>query len=89
MPCRAKEIKNMSSKSTTALAVAIVLSTASNALSAPKHRTHPTPQRHQAAKRQVPPVAYGSFEAPVRRYVPRESGYMGYQDMGINDSLGD
>ena len=80
----------MSSKSTIALAVAIVLGTASNTLSASKHPAQPTHQGRQAvAKRNVQPDTYLSFEGPVRRYVPREPAYIGYQDMGIRDSLGD
>jgi hypothetical protein len=68
----------MSSKSKIALAVAILLGTASASVSATKHSVYPVHHRHQAvAQHHVPPptYAYRSFGF-VRVPAP---GYMEYQ----------
>jgi hypothetical protein len=76
----------MSSKSKIALAVAIVLGTASASVSAPKHRVHPLHQPHQAVVKQhvAPAYAYHRFG-----YVRvREPDYIEYQTRGIWESEG-
>jgi hypothetical protein len=70
--------KMMYTKSKIALAVAIVLGTASVSVSAPKHPVHPLHQRHQAVvKQHVPPHAY-AYQRFGHVRVP-EPAYMEYQ----------
>jgi hypothetical protein len=79
----------MSSKSTIALAVAILLSTVSVAMSAPKHPVVPVLHRHETvAKRHVPPATYQSFGSVPSNVQPREPDYMRFQDRGLRDSQG-
>jgi hypothetical protein len=74
----------MSGKSKVALAVAIVLGTASAAVSAPKHPLH---QRHQAMVKQHVPLRAYPYQRFGHVYV-REPAYMEYQTRGIIESEG-
>jgi hypothetical protein len=79
----------MSSTSRIALAVAIVLSTASVGMSAPKHSVHSVHHRHQiVAKPYHPPAVYRSFGFVRSSAQPREPGYIEFQDRGIREDLG-
>ncbi|HEY7298666.1 MAG TPA: hypothetical protein VH684_12105 [Xanthobacteraceae bacterium] len=68
-----------------ALAVALVLATASASVAAPKH-----PVRHPSATaRQVPAGTYLSFAAVRSANTAKEQTYMKIQDQGIRENLGD
>ena len=74
----------MLTNSKIALAVALVLATASAAVAAPKH-----PVRHQTPTvQQVPAAAYLSFDSTPRANSANEPAYMKIQDQGIRDGDG-
>jgi hypothetical protein len=78
----------MFSKSKLTFAVAIVLSAATAAVSAPKHSVAPAHHGHQSVvKRYVPPATYRSFGS-VPSVAPREPEYMRIQDRGLWESQG-
>jgi hypothetical protein len=79
----------MSSKSKLTFAVAIVLSAATAAVSAPKHPVTPAHHSHRSAVTRYvsPPATYQSFGS-VRRLEPREPEYMRIQDRGLWESQG-
>jgi hypothetical protein len=86
---RKEERKNaMLSKSNIAVgaAVAVVLSTASAAMSAPKHPVRPIHHQQTVTKRYVPPAAYRSFGLVRGSVRPSEPGC--FQDQGVREDLG-
>jgi hypothetical protein len=79
----------MSAKSKVALAVAIVLGTASASMSAPRHPVHSLHHRHHAVvKQHVPPSSSYAYQRFGHVYV-REPGYMEFQTRGIIEGEGD
>ena len=74
----------MSTKTKIALAVAIVLGTASASISAPRHPVHPLHQRHQAMIKQKLHVSLRAYAYQRFGYVHvREPAYMEFQTRGI------
>ena len=74
----------MLTNSKIALSVALVLTSASAAVAAPKHAV-----RHQTAtERQVPASAYQSFASVPRMNSVNEPAYIKIQDQGNRDGEG-
>jgi hypothetical protein len=78
----------LKSKIAVGAAVAVVLSTASAAISAPKHPVRPIHHQQTVTKRYVPPAAYQSFGFVRGSVRPSEPGYMRFQDQGVREDLG-
>jgi len=72
----------MSTKTKIALAVAIVLGTASASISAPRHPVHPLHQRHQVMVKQHVPLRAYAYQRFGYVHV-REPAYMEFQTRGI------